>query len=62
MIRNGVIGMVLLAATVACGLAFAASTDETNVRRELRAWYGKIVDAYEKRDAKAYMARCTRGM
>jgi hypothetical protein len=45
-----------MAARVASVSVSATRNDEQTVRRELEAWYGKVVAAYKKKDAKAYAA------
>lgn len=48
--------VLLLATVVDCGSAFAASPKEMRTREELRAWYGKIIDTYDRKDIEGYMA------
>ncbi len=51
--------LVLLAMALGWGTAFAVSPDKMRTQEELRAWYGKIIDSYNRKDVGGYMALYT---
>lgn len=49
------LGLALLVAALSLGRVSAGPEEEKAAREELQAWYGQIVDAYERHDLPAYM-------
>jgi hypothetical protein len=57
--KFGVAVVAILALIVGLPIIAAAQTDEMTLRKQHQEWYAKVVDAYKRKDAKAFAALFT---